>query len=72
MCWLFQPRNGILIGLDRLTDTVHGISRDLLCFAMKNLADLDIVGHVHDEIILEAPSELMAEEVSAWMSKTLA
>jgi DNA polymerase len=33
---------------------VQGISRDILCHAMKSLKDYYIVAHVHDEIIIEA------------------
>lgn len=48
---------------------VQGISRDILCHALMSLSDLDIVAHVHDEIILEAPPELTVEEVSGRMGK---
>ena len=34
---------------------VQAISRDLLCFAMKNLSNHMICGHVHDELIIECP-----------------
>jgi len=45
---------------------VQGISRDLLCHAMVNVVGmgLDIVGHVHDELILET-SHLIPELGSA-------
>ena len=33
----------------------QAISRDILCFAMKNLEDQRIVAHVHDELIIECP-----------------
>ncbi len=49
---------------------VQGISRDLLCFAMETLSDLSIVAHVHDEVILEAPQWISAEDVAGWMSET--
>ena len=32
---------------------VQAISRDILCYAMKTLSYCDIVGHVHDELIIE-------------------
>ena len=32
---------------------VQAISRDLLCYAMRNLSDQQICGHVHDELIIE-------------------
>jgi len=49
---------------------VQGISRDLLCSAMRNLRDCDIVAHVHDELIIDAPPEMRVEDISARMSKT--
>lgn len=32
---------------------VQAISRDILCYAMQTLSYCDIVGHVHDELIIE-------------------
>lgn len=37
---------------------VQAISRDILCFAMKNLRDQCICAHVHDELIIEVPPEI--------------
>lgn len=42
----------------------------ILCHALCDLSDLEIVIHVHDEIILEAPPSLTVEEVSARMGET--
>ena len=36
---------------------VQAISRDILMYAMKGLRRYRIVGHVHDEIIIEADCE---------------
>ena len=36
---------------------VQGISRDLLCSAMLRLGNMQIVAHVHDEVIIEAYPE---------------
>ena len=47
---------------------VQGISRDLLCCAMRNLPEFPVVAHVHDEIILEADPSVRAEEISARMA----
>ncbi len=47
---------------------VQGISRDLLCCAMRNLPEFPVVAHVHDEIILEADPSVKAEEISARMA----
>ena len=43
---------------------VQGISRDLLAFAMVNLRDsgLDIVMHVHDEVVVEVDSRFKGVE----------
>ena len=49
---------------------VQGISRDLLCNAMRNLRDCEIVAHVHDEVIIDAPPEMRVEDVAARMAKT--
>ena len=48
----------------------QAISRDILCFAMKNLEDRSIVAHVHDELIIECPKELPVEEITLIMSQT--
>ncbi len=46
---------------------VQAISRDLLCFAMKNLKSYDICAHVHDEVIVECGMEVTVEEVCRLM-----
>ena len=47
---------------------VQGISRDILCFAMKQLRDYRICAHVHDEVIVEAPPETSVEEICTKMA----
>ena len=47
---------------------VQATARDLLVYAMKNL-DLPIVMHIHDEVVIDAPLELKAEDVSKKMSE---
>ncbi len=50
---------------------VQGISRDLLCSAMRNLSDypgVSIAAHVHDEVILEADPGVTVEEAAARMA----
>jgi len=42
---------------------VQGISRDILCHAMKSLKDYYIVAHVHDEIIIEANMDASLSQV---------
>ena len=49
---------------------VQAVSRDLLCFAMKNLSDQQICGHVHDELIIECPEDTTVESVASVMSRT--
>lgn len=46
---------------------VQAIARDILCYAMEQLKDYRIVAHVHDEVIIEADSEISVEEISTLM-----
>lgn len=36
----------------------QGIARDLLMYSMKTMQDMDIVGHVHDEVIVECDKDI--------------
>jgi len=49
---------------------VQGISRDILCYAMKNLRNLCICGHVHDELIIEVPPEIPYDTICMKMGET--
>ena len=49
---------------------VQAVSRDLLCFAMRNLSHCFIVGHVHDELIIECSPEVSLDAVCAQMSRS--
>ena len=49
---------------------VQGVARDILCFAMKNLRDRFIVGHVHDELIIEVPMDANMQEICDIMGQT--
>ena len=49
---------------------VQGISRDILCAAMKRLRDRFIVGHVHDELIIEVPMDADMKEICDTMGQT--
>ena len=49
---------------------VQGVARDILCFAMKNLRDRFIAGHVHDELIIEVPKETNMQEICDIMGQT--
>lgn len=42
---------------------VQATARDLLAHAMQTLKHLEIVMHIHDEIVIEAPTSLSVEEV---------
>ena len=46
---------------------VQAISRDILAFSMKQLNDFKIVGHVHDEVIIECPIEQKLDGVASLM-----
>ena len=49
---------------------VQAISRDILCSAMQMLRHSSIVMHVHDEIVIEADSQLSLEAVCEQMGQT--
>jgi DNA polymerase len=49
---------------------VQAISRDLLCFAMKNLSHCFICGHVHDELIIECSQDVSMDSICNVMSRT--
>lgn len=49
---------------------VQAISRDLLCFAMRNLSFCQIVGHVHDEVIIECGPEVSVQDLCDIMSRS--
>ncbi len=49
---------------------VQAISRDLLAEAMKRMRSCKIVGHVHDEVIIETEQSTPVQEICAEMQKT--
>ena len=50
---------------------VQAISRDILCYAMKNLSrSCGIVAHVHDEVIIECDKDTSLAEVCEVMGRT--
>ena len=49
---------------------VQAVSRDILAAAMKRLQGYRIVGHVHDEVIIEAPQEASLLEICEIMGQT--
>lgn len=48
---------------------VQAISRDILIYALQNLSDYNIVAHVHDEIIIEAPENTKLEDICGTMNQ---
>lgn len=48
---------------------VQAISRDILMFSLQNLSVYNIVAHVHDEIIIEAPENIRLEDICGIMSR---
>ncbi|HEN0301276.1 TPA: DNA polymerase [Streptococcus agalactiae] len=46
---------------------VQAISRDILAYSLKKLKDFRIVGHVHDEVIIECPIEQNLDEIASLM-----
>lgn len=49
---------------------IQAISRDILCYAMKNLKDYRICGHVHDELIIECPTDTNLSDICEMMGRT--
>lgn len=49
---------------------VQAVSRDLLCFAMHTLSHCFIVGHVHDELIIECNPEVSLDVICEQMSRS--
>ena len=46
---------------------VQAISRDILAYSLKQLKKFKIVGHVHDEVIIECPMEQNLDEIASLM-----
>lgn len=49
---------------------IQAISRDILAYAMHNLREYFICGHVHDEVIVECREGTPVEEITGIMEKT--
>ena len=49
---------------------VQAISRDILCHAMRTLSHCFIVGHVHDELIIEASEDVDINVICEQMGRT--
>lgn len=49
---------------------VQATARDILCYAMKALRNFSIVMHIHDELVIEADSDISLEFICKQMSNT--
>ena len=49
---------------------VQGTARDILCYAMQTLRHCAIVGHVHDELIIECSKEVSVDAICQQMGRT--
>lgn len=49
---------------------VQAISRDILCYAMRTLSYCFIVGHVHDELIIECEKDVSLSSLCEQMGRT--
>ena len=48
----------------------QAISRDILCYAMQTLRTMDIVAHVHDELIIECDEQVSLPVICEQMERT--
>ena len=48
----------------------QAISRDILCYAMQSLRHMDIVAHIHDELIIECDERTSLSDVCDQMART--
>lgn len=48
----------------------QGIARDLLMYSMQTLSQYFIVGHIHDEMIIECPKDTKLDEICQQMART--
>ena len=49
---------------------VQAVSRDILCHAMRRLADHRIVMHIHDEVVIEADPDVSVRSICDLMGQT--
>ena len=57
-------------GSKLVENITQAISRDILCYAMQTLKHMDIVAHVHDEIIIECEASASLSAVCEQMART--
>ena len=51
-------------------NVTQAISRDILCYAMQTLRTMDIVAHVHDELIIECDEQVSLPLICELMERT--
>lgn len=56
-------------GAKLVENITQGVARDLLMHAMAAMRDMDIVGHVHDEVIVECAPEIPVEQICSLMEQ---
>ena len=49
---------------------VQATARDLLFYSMQTLSQYFIVGHIHDEMIIECPKDIKLDEICQQMART--
>ncbi len=57
-------------GAKIVENIVQATSRDILCYAMKNLKDQQICMHIHDELVIEVPESTPIEAITSIMGQT--
>ncbi|MCR4889476.1 MAG: DNA polymerase [Ruminococcus sp.] len=57
-------------GAKLVENITQGVARDLLLHSMAAMKEMDIVGHVHDEVIVECTNDTSVEQVCCLMEKT--
>ncbi len=57
-------------GAKLVENITQGVARDLLIHSMMAMKDIDIVGHVHDEVIVECNPDTSVEQICHLMEQT--
>lgn len=56
-------------GAKLVENITQGVARDLLMYSMTTMQSMDIVGHVHDEVIVECDTDTTVEQICGSMEK---
>lgn len=56
-------------GAKLVENIAQGVARDLLMYSMTTMQSMDIVGHVHDEVIVECDTDTTVEQICGSMEK---